>query len=141
MSFARKLIFAKEQHLTSQESNEEWERNSTDNYNFKCDNQLYIFITVKYTSVRVKVTWILSHCSQLLTVRHLWQVVGLKQVKERSWQKRSPAITWILGSQHSDWTKLFQLVFQCNSFLMNLLSYIKQRKEEKSKWVISWVHP
>lgn len=141
MSFARKLIFAKEQHLTSQESNEEWERNSTDNYNFECDNQLYIFITVKYTSVRVKVTWILSHCSQLLTVRHLWQVVGLKQVKERSWQKRSPAITWILGSQHSDWTKLFQLVFQCNSFLMNLLSYIKQRKEEKSKWVISWVHP
>lgn len=67
------------------------------------------------------------------TVRLLWQVVGLKQLKERSWQKRSPAITWILRSQHGDWTKLFQLVFQCNPFLMNLLSYIKQRKEKKQR--------
>lgn len=28
------------------------------------------------------------------TVRHLWQVVRLKHSKERSWQTRSPAVTW-----------------------------------------------
>lgn len=33
------------------------------------------------------------------------------------------------GSQYSDWTKLFQLVFQCNPFLMNLLSCTKEREE------------
>lgn len=37
------------------------------------------------------------------------------------------------GSQHGDWTKLFQLVFQCNPFLMNLLSCTKQREEKQKK--------
>lgn len=33
-------------------------------------------------------------------------------------------LVWGAGSQYSDWTKLFQLVFQCNPFLMNLLELL-----------------
>lgn len=38
-------------------------------------------------------------------------------------------------SQHCDWTKLFQLVFQCDPFLMNLLKCKKQRKEKENTFL------
>ena len=77
-------------------------------------------------------TVITFHCSELLTQSQTSMTSScVETFRKDLGRKGHPLLLESCGggSQYSDWTKLLQLVFQCNPFLMNLLSCTKEREE------------
>ena len=91
-------------------------------------------------STREKVILITFRCSELLTQSQTSMTSScVETFRKDLGRKGHPLLLESCGggSQYSDWTKLFQLVFQCNPFLMNLLSCTKEREERPSSLLIS----